>query len=90
MAKHTKDFGFTKLEHNDFYDIEVGNNLDVIDKLLKETEGAINDIDGLGRTTEMVVGAYAATKAATSAGDTDAGPCEGKSKGNRQRHFYVV
>lgn len=82
MAKHTENYGFTKPEPNDFYDIEVGNNnLDVIDGLIKGNEDAIDDVAGPGRTTETVVGAYVAAQQAVgqvgsvdekigSAGDT--------------------
>lgn len=62
---YTENYGLVKPGQNDFYDIEVGNsNLDVIDELIKENGEAIEDIAGPGRTSETVVGAYAAAEAA--------------------------
>ncbi|MPN41866.1 hypothetical protein SDC9_189421 [bioreactor metagenome] len=73
MAKHTENYGLTKPEPNNFYDVEVGNNnLDVIDGLIKGSEDAIDDIAGLGRTDQTVVGAYAvAQQAAGQVGSVD-------------------
>ncbi len=66
MTKHTENYGLNKPESNDFYDVGIGNgNLDVIDDLIKGNEAAIDDIAGIGRTTETVVGAYAMAEAAS-------------------------
>ncbi len=65
---YTENYGLVKPGQNDSYDIEVGNsNLDVIDELIKENGEAIEDIAGPGRTSETVVGAYAAAEAAMPA-----------------------
>lgn len=70
---HTEHYGLNKPESNDFYDVSIGNdNLDTIDELIKENEDAIENIAGEGRTTETVVGAYAAVQqAAGQVGNVD-------------------
>ncbi|MEA4893328.1 MAG: hypothetical protein VB085_12350 [Peptococcaceae bacterium] len=94
MATETANYGLVQPAENDYYDIGVQNgNMEKIDQALKSNADAMTaaaedvaELAGAGRTTETVMGAYAAAGAAADAaaaavaekvsksGDTMTGP----------------